>query len=239
MLPVPLSGKETLQFSPTGVNSLSYSKRVDHQALLAVVIQTPHWYPSLQWYYNECSVLDEPNTLWTHKTASGRIQRDRDESSWRVTNCNMFCTVVCALAMVASLEIKAPKKATRKQGPCSSKRVPSQCRLARSVEEYLSWHHHKNLLYMCQTHLIPHQPVVPAGLPCWCLLTWQASVMWWVYMHAMNACVPWMHGLHQQYSSQNSSALPANGFLPKCLFCGALAAGYRINATLRSVPFIR
>jgi len=28
----------------------------------------------------------------------------------QVTNCNVFCTVVCALAMVASLEIKAPKK---------------------------------------------------------------------------------------------------------------------------------
>jgi len=36
-----------------------------------------------------------------------------------------------------------------------------------------------------------------------------------------------MHELHQQYSSQNSSALPANGFLPKFLFCGALAAGYQ------------
>ena len=34
----------------------------------------------------------------------------------QMTNCNVFCTVVCALAMVASLEIKTPKKATRKQG---------------------------------------------------------------------------------------------------------------------------
>ena len=57
---------------------------LDHQALLAVVIQTPHWYPSLQWYHNECTILDEPNTLWTYKTASGHIQRDRDESSDRV-----------------------------------------------------------------------------------------------------------------------------------------------------------
>ena len=37
--------------------------------------------------------------------------------------------------MVASLEIKALSKATRKQGLCSSKRVLYQCRLARSVEE--------------------------------------------------------------------------------------------------------
>jgi len=44
-------------------------------------IQTPHWYPSLQWYHNECSILDEPNILWKYKTASGHIQRDRDESS--------------------------------------------------------------------------------------------------------------------------------------------------------------
>jgi len=56
----------------------------------------------------------------------------------QVTNCNVFCTVVYALAMVASLEIKAPQKATRKQGLCSSKRVLSRCRLARSVEEFLS-----------------------------------------------------------------------------------------------------
>jgi len=107
----------------------------------------------------------------------------------QVTNCNVLCTVVCALAMVASLEIKAPKKATRKQGLCSSKRVPSRCRLARSVEEFLSWHHHKNLL--CQTHLIPQQRVVPAGLPRWCLLTWQASVMWWVYNECMCTMNAW------------------------------------------------
>jgi len=68
------------KLSPSGVNSLSCSKRVDHvhQALLAVVIQTPHWYHSL---HKECSILDEPNTLWTYKTAAGHIQRDRDESS--------------------------------------------------------------------------------------------------------------------------------------------------------------
>jgi len=30
----------------------------------------------------------------------------------------------------------------------------------------------------------------------------------------------------------------ANGFLPKYLFCGALAAGYQINSTLKSVPII-
>jgi len=34
----------------------------------------------------------------------------------QVTNCNAFCTVVCALAMVASLDIKALKKATRRAG---------------------------------------------------------------------------------------------------------------------------
>jgi len=75
--------------------------------------------------------------------------------------------------------------------------------------------------------LDPHQPAVPAGLPRWCLLTWQASVMWWVYnecMSTMNACLQWMHELHQHYSSQNSSVLPAkgwaNGFSPKRVFCG-------------------
>ena len=74
-----------LQFPPTAVNSLTCSERADHQALLAVVIQnTTLVYPSLQWYNNECSILDEPNTLWTYKTASGHIQRDRDESSDRV-----------------------------------------------------------------------------------------------------------------------------------------------------------
>ena len=87
--------------------------------------------------------------------------------------------------MVVSLEIKAFNKATRKQGLCSTKRVLYQCRLTRSVEEVLSWHHHKNQL--CQIHLIPHQPVVPAGLPRWCLLTWQASVTWWVYNECMNS----------------------------------------------------
>ena len=106
------------------------------------------------------------------------------KGSWRVKwPCS--CTVVCALAMVVSLEIKALNKATRKQGLCSSKRVLYQCRLAWSVEEVLSWHHHKNQL--CQIHLIPHQPMVPAGLPHWCLLTWQASVMWWVYNECMNS----------------------------------------------------
>jgi len=38
--PGPLSGKETLQFPLTGVNSLSCSKRVDHQVLLAVDTNT-------------------------------------------------------------------------------------------------------------------------------------------------------------------------------------------------------
>jgi len=55
----------------------------------------------------------------------------------QVTNCNMFCTVVCALAMVASLEIKAPKKLPGSR-VYASKRAPSQCRLAKSVEEFLS-----------------------------------------------------------------------------------------------------
>jgi len=72
------------------VNSLSCSKRVDHQALLAVAIQTPHWYPSLQWHHNECSILYEPNTLWMPKTASGHIQRDCDESSDQL-QCVLHC----------------------------------------------------------------------------------------------------------------------------------------------------
>ena len=215
------------------------------QAFLAVVIQTPHWYPSLQWYHNECSILDEPNTLWTYKNASSHIQKGSWQVKWPCSS-----TVICALAMVSALEIKALNKATRKQGLRSSKRVLYQCRLAWSVEEVLSWHHHKN--QFCQMHLIPHQPVVPAGLPRWCLLTCQASVTWWVYnecmnsinkpvvsntlawsptsqwylqaspadacLHdklqsccasTMNACLQWMHELRQQYSSQNSSALPS------------------------------
>jgi len=88
----------------------------------------------------------------------------------------------------------------------------------------LQWMHelHQQTCCVKYTSLIPHQPVVPAGLPCWCLLTWQASRGG----STMNACVQWMHELHQQYSSQNSFALPAKGwaigFLPKCAFCGAL-----------------
>jgi len=59
-----------LQFPPTAVNSLTCSERADHQALLAVVIQnTTLVYPSLQWYNNECSILDEPNTLVTLRLA--------------------------------------------------------------------------------------------------------------------------------------------------------------------------
>ena len=173
------------------------------QALLAVVIQTPHWYPSLQWYHNECSILDEPNTLGTYKTASGHIHA---KGSWRVRWPTCSCTAICALAMVASSEIKALNKASRKQGLCSSKRVLYQCRLARSVEEVLSWHHHKTQL--CQIHLIPHQPVVPAGLPRWCLLTWQASVMWWVYNECMNFVNNIAHRILLHYQQKGW----ANGF---------------------------
>ena len=74
------------------------------------------------------------NCFWSHP-----------KGLWQVKWPTCSCTVLCALAMVVSLEIKALNKATRKQGLCSSKRVLYQCRLARSVE-VLSWHHHKNQL---------------------------------------------------------------------------------------------
>jgi len=34
----------------------------------------------------------------------------------QVTNCNVFCTVVCALVMVASSEVKTPKKSYQEAG---------------------------------------------------------------------------------------------------------------------------
>ena len=140
-------------------------------------------------------------------------------------------TVVCALAMVAFLENKAPKKATRKQGLCSSKRVLSWCKLARSVEEILSWHHYKNLL--CQIHLIPHR---------WWLLTYMTSfshVVGLQRMHVYNECTNFINNIVHRILLHCQQKGWANGFLPKCLFCGALAAGYQINAALRSVPFVR
>ena len=43
----------------------------------------------------------------------------------------------------------------------------------------------------------------------------------------------WMHELCQQCNPRNLSALPvkswANGFLPKCLLCGALAVGFQAH----------
>jgi len=197
------------------------------------------------------------------------------------------CTVVCALAMVASLEIKALNKAAKKQGLCSSKRVLGYCTNADLLGQWrksyrdimtspqnpvvsntldsspasgtcrppllvlaymisfshvvgLQWMHelHQQTCCVKYTSLIPHQPVhgacrppplvlaymtsfshvvglpwmhelhqqtccvkytsltpqqpvVPAGLPCWCLLTWQASVMWWVYNECMSTMSAW------------------------------------------------
>jgi len=82
---------------------------------------------------SKVGLLVERNLSHYEHNASGHIQRDCDESS---AMCS--CTVVCALAMLASLEIKALNKATRKHGLCSTKKVLYQCRLARSVEEVLS-----------------------------------------------------------------------------------------------------
>ena len=152
-------------FPPLVWTPFSCSKRADHNAgvlgcsdtntsLVPFSAVVPQWMQYTWW------TKYTMNCFWSHPKGSWRVK-------WPCS-----CTVVCALAMVASLEIKALNKATRKQGLCSTKRVLYQCRLARSVEEVLSWHHHKTQL--CQIHLIPHQPVVPAGLPCWCLLTWQS-----------------------------------------------------------------
>ena len=151
-----------------------------------------------------------------------------------MTNCNVFYTVVCAIPM-ASLEIKAPKK-------LPGSRVYALRRGYRPNADLLGQWRNSYQDITTKTSCVKHTwsptsqwylQASPAGA---CLHDKLQS--WWVYMDAMNACVQWMHELHQQYSSQNSSALPANGFLPKCLFCGVLAAGYLINATLRSVPFI-
>ena len=67
-------------------------------------------------------------------------------------------------------------------------------------------------------HLTPHQPVIPAGLPRWCLLTWQASVMWWVY----NECMNFINNIVHRILPHCQQKGWANGFSPKCLFCGAL-----------------
>ena len=151
------------------------------------------------------------NCFWSHPKGLWRVK-------WPCS-----CTVVCALAMVASLEIKTLNKATRKQGLCSSKRVLYQCRLTRSVEEVLTWHHHKNQL--CQIHLIPHQPVVPAGLPRWCAyMTSFRHVVGLQWMHVYNECMNFVNNIAHRILLHCQQKGWANGFLPKCLFCGALAA---------------
>ena len=105
---------------------------------------------------------------------------------------------------------------------------------------------HQQTCCVKYTSLIPHQPVVPAGLPRWCLLTWQASVTWWVYNECMSTnyeCMNFVNNIAHRILLHCQQKGWVNGFLPKAkrLFCGALAAGYQINgiATLRSVPFIR
>jgi len=94
----------------------------------------------------------------------------------QVTNCNVFCTVVCAIPM-ASLEIKALKKATR---DVDKQMIQSRvyglqrgyCPDADSLGQWRKSYHDivtkKNPVVI---HLIPHQPVVLTGLPRWCLLT--------------------------------------------------------------------
>ena len=91
--------------------------------------------------------------------------------------------------MVASLENKALNKATRKQGLGSSKRVLYQCRLARSVEEVLSWHHHKYHAVVSNT-LDP----LPASGTC------RPPLLVLAYMTSFSHVVglQWMHELHQQ-----------------------------------------
>jgi len=60
-------------------------------------------------------------------------------------------------------------------------------------------HHHPKKNPVVLNTLDPHQPVETAGLPCWCLLTRQALVMWWVYNKCMNSV----------NNTVRSSALPA------------------------------
>ena len=107
-------------------------------------------------------------------------------------------------------------------GLCSSKRVPCWCSLAGLVKEVLPWPcHHKNLL--CHIHLFPHMPVVLAHLHHWYLLTWKASVMWLVINKCMNSVNNIVHRIvpHCQWKDW------ADGFLPKCVFCGALAVAFQ------------
>ena len=112
------------------------------------------------------------SALWTYKTASSSWSHL--EGLWRVKWTTCSCTVVYALATVASLEIKAHKKASRdvdkqidtKQVLCSSKKVLSCCWLARSVEEVLSWHHHHKIKY-----------------------TWSSTSQWYLQASPIGGCL--------------------------------------------------
>ena len=113
-----------------------------------------------------------PNFTW-HKIHYEHIKLLLVTSKWvKWPTCSY--TDVYALATVASLEIKAHKKASRdvdkqidtKQVLCSSKKVLSCCWLARSVEEVLSWHHHHKIKY-----------------------TWSSTSQWYLQASPIGGCL--------------------------------------------------
>ena len=124
--------------------------------------------------------------------------------------------------MVAPLEIKALNKATRKPGLCSTKRVLYQCRLAIG-----QWRKSYHELTSPQKPVVSRLDPPPASGTCrppplvLAYMTSFSPVVGLQRMHVYNECMNFVNN--------------------NCLFCGALAAGYQINAiaTLRSVPFIR
>ena len=130
--------------------------------------------------------------------------------------------------MVASLQIEAPKKATRDTDKqmIQSRVYALQRRYSPNADSLGQWR--KSYHYIVTT-----KPVVlntPASGTC------RPPLLVLAYMTSFSHVVGLrqMHELHQQYSPHFQQKGCANGFLPKCLFCGALAAGYQINATLSS-----
>ena len=78
-------------FPPTGANSLSYNKRTDHHVFLAVVIQTPQCYPSLQWYPQWMQytwwtkyAMNIQNCFWSHPKGSWQVK-------WLTCSCMHCC----------------------------------------------------------------------------------------------------------------------------------------------------
>ena len=97
-------------FPPTGVNSLSCSKRADHHAgALGSSDIYKHLTGTLLCSGNTMNAVYLTNQIH-YEHIKLLLVTSKGIATSEMTNCNVFCTVTCALAMVASLEIKAPKQ---------------------------------------------------------------------------------------------------------------------------------